>query len=180
MNEKETSVPGRITPLGAFLKALGIIIVILTMLIALVPFLLPRFGVQTANIVSGSMTPAIPVGSLVAVIPGTYEELEQGEIIMFELNGTTVTHRVVSNDASAREVVTKGDANDREDMLPVSYDQIEGIVKFHVPVLGNVLQFISGLTGKIVAIVILLVGAFLAFTGDRMRRRSNEDQQILR
>ena len=176
MNEKETSGSARITPLGAILKALGIIIIVLTMLICLVPLMLPLFGVQTANIITGSMTPAIPVGSLVAVTSGTYEKLEQGEIIMYELNGTTVTHRVVSNDVSAREVITKGDANDREDMLPVSYDPIEGIVRFHVPVLGSVLQFISKLSGKLVAFGVLAVGLLLTFTGDRMRRRSQEDE----
>ena len=176
MNENKTSGSARITPLGALFKVIGIIIIVLTMLICLVPLLLPVFGVQTANIVSGSMTPAIPVGSLVAVTPGTYEELEQGEIIMYELNGTTVTHRVVSNDVSAREVVTKGDANDRADMLPVSYDQIEGIVRFHVPVLGSVLQFISKLYGKLVALGVLAIGVIMVYAGDHMRRRTQKDE----
>ena len=89
-----------------------------------------------------------------------------------DLNGTTVTHRVVSNDPAERSVVTKGDANEREDMHPVSYSQITGIVRFHLPLLGKVLQFISGLTGKLCALGVLVVGALLVFVGSHMRRRA--------
>ena len=170
MSENTSPAPARISPFGAFLKTLGTIIIILILLICLVAFVPPLVGVRTANIVSGSMTPAIPVGSLVAATPGTCEELEQGDIIMFELDGTTVTHRVVSNDVEAREVVTKGDANDRPDMLPVSYIQIEGIVRIHVPLLGSALQFISDLTGKLCAIGVLVLGVVLVFVGGRLRR----------
>ena len=62
--------------------------------------------------------------------------------IMFDLNGTTVTHRVVSNDPSERSVVTKGDANDMEDISNTHYSDLVGVVKYHIPVLGDYLMVI--------------------------------------
>jgi len=164
--------PARITPFGVLLKTIGIVIIIAILLLSLAAFVPPLFHYQTANIISGSMAPEIPVDSYVLASEGNYEELQPGQIIMFDLNGTTVTHRVVSNDPAERSVVTKGDANEREDMHPVSYSQITGIVRFHMPLLGKVLHFISGLTGKLCALGVLVVGALLVFAGSHMRRRA--------
>ena len=164
--------PSGITPFGVLLKTVGIVIIIAILLWCLTAFVPPLFGFQTATIVSGSMEPEIPVDSYVLASKGSYEELQPGQIIMFDLDGTTVTHRVVSNDPSERSVVTKGDANEREDMHPVSYSQITGIVRFHMPLLGNVLHFMSGLPGKLCALGVLVIGALLAFTGSHMRRRA--------
>ena len=164
--------PTRITPFGVLLKTIGIVIIIAILLLSLAAFVPPLFHYQTANIISGSMAPEIPVDSYVLASEGNYEELEPGQIIMFDLNGTTVTHRVVSNDPAEWSVVTKGDANEREDMHPVSYSQITGIVRFHMPLLGKVLHFISGLTGKLCALGVLVVGALLVFAGSHMRRRA--------
>lgn len=64
-------------------------------------------------VLTGSMAPGIPVGTLVAVTP--VSSVHVGEVIMFSPPGASrpVLHRVVS--ASSAGVWTKGDANPAAD-----------------------------------------------------------------
>lgn len=153
--------------LGFILKFIGILVIVLVILVGLMSFLPRVLGYETANIVSGSMEPAIPVGSLVLAEKTEGETLENGDIIMFLSGTTAVTHRVISNDREEGTVRTKGDANEQEDMLPVLYDRILGKVILHVPVLGDILQFFTPWLGKVCALIVLATGAVLAWLGGR-------------
>lgn len=79
---------------------------------ALVPLVLGALvlagQLRVMPVLSGSMTPGLPVGTLVAVTPAT--SVDVGEVIMFVPPGAArpVLHRVVSVDGGVR---TKGDAN---------------------------------------------------------------------
>ena len=56
-------------------------------------------------------------------------ESKKGDVIAFYgslENGSIITHRVVSNNSVSGEFVTKGDANAKEDMEPVSYENFLG------------------------------------------------------
>ena len=158
-------------PFGILLKTFGILIIVLILLICMISFLPGMFGWKTANIISGSMQPEIPVGSLVLVAPCSSEELDAGDIIMYRSGGSDITHRVVSNDVQERTLITKGDANEREDLSPVFYDQVEGVIRLHLPAIGNLLQFIGNTTGKIYTLGILVLGVVLVFLGGTFRRR---------
>ena len=50
-----------------------------------------------------------------------------------------VTHRIVSVDREHGMAVTKGDANQVCDSVPLSLDAIEGKVRFHIPSIGYLL-----------------------------------------
>ena len=50
-----------------------------------------------------------------------------------------VTHRIVSVDREEKLVTTKGDANQVCDASPVSWENIEGKVRFHIPGIGYLL-----------------------------------------
>lgn len=120
----------------------GIILLIIVIII-FGGLMIPRlFGVKEYAVASGSMSPEIPVGSLVFVSRTTPETLEAGDIIAYLSDkGTSdipVVHRVTENDISKGEVHTKGDANPDEDLFPVSYAQIVGEVTFHIPVIGYI------------------------------------------
>ena len=83
---------------------------------ALVPLFLGVLVVlgqlRVMPVLTGSMAPGIPVGTLVAVTP--VSSVHVGEVIMFVPPGATrpVLHRVVSLDGG---VHTKGDANTAAD-----------------------------------------------------------------
>ena len=127
-------------PLAKVLYVIGIILLALVILAA-AGVMVPRlFGVQEYAVVTGSMEPAVPTGSLVFVSRTDASKLVPGDIIAYKSGSgseTPIVHRVVENDVEAKELITKGDANSSEDIFPVGYDQVVGKVIFHVPLIGS-------------------------------------------
>jgi signal peptidase I len=71
---------------------------------------------QLLTVVSGSMQPTLPLGSLVLVVPRDADAVKAGDVITFSPPGDntrTVTHRIVDVQGSgdALRVHTRGDAN---------------------------------------------------------------------
>lgn len=174
---------GKPAPLGRFFNFLGSLIMWAAILLCLV-LTAPRLaGIKTYVVISGSMEPAIPVGSMVyskAVDPKT---LQTGDVIVFYSSkvgpgdaGTKdvipITHRVVLNDTKAGEITTKGDANDQADISKVTYLNVEGKVIFHIPHLGYLAAPLSSTTGKIAIALIILAGYLLTEVGSSIRKRS--------
>lgn len=125
------------------------------------------FGIQMYNVVTGSMEPQIPVGSLIGV---RYEEpsmLEPEQVITFIHRDSIVTHRVVLNDVSNRELITKGDANAQEDMEPVPYKDVIGRMCFHIPIIGAIFAELSTLNGKIFLLALAAIGALMNMIGSK-------------
>lgn len=140
---------------------IGIIIAVLAVLAILL--LGPRvMGYQGFAVLSGSMEPGIPVGSIVfskEVDPAT---LEVGDVITYQLGSDTlVTHRITQIDEENQQVVTKGDANDSEDGSPVAYSQIAGRMDIHIPYLGYITIYIKTpvgigvICGVLIALILL-------------------------
>lgn len=105
----------------------------------------PLLGYQVKVVKSGSMEPAIPVSSIVVLAPS--ERYGVGDVITFGTESTgriPVTHRIVEVEGSGaeREFITKGDANEEADRVPVSPGAIIGSVRFSVPYLGYLIEFL--------------------------------------
>lgn len=148
---KKEAIPGLISNL------LLVVVIVLC-----IPVTVPRmFGYESYNIVSGSMEPEIPLGSLVYVKDIAPEEVAVSDVIAFTggVSDAVITHRVTVNDADQREFITKGDANDREDLAPVSYDRLVGKVEYHFAGLGRICALFASASGKmsLLALVILAV-----------------------
>jgi signal peptidase I len=89
------------------------------------------FVVQTP-----SMGTVAPVGTLVAVrAQATYHV---GDIVTYERNTRSYTHRIV--DITEQGFITKGDINGATDALPVQPNEIVGLVTFHAPYVGFLVQ----------------------------------------
>lgn len=117
--------------------------------------MIPRImGGQIYTVISGSMEPEIPVGSLVYVEGAHPENMEAGDVIAFyggrDANAI-ITHRVVENRVIMGEFITKGDANQTNDMNPVDYDNFIGKVEWSLPEVGVIAQILTGREGKIAA-----------------------------
>ncbi len=171
MNEKGTKkgsgAGGNI--ISAFCSVIGTVIVISIILLC-IPVTIPGFaGFGIYNVVSGSMEPALPVGSLVYTREQEPETLEEGDIIAYNGNGMTITHRVVRNDRELREIITKGDANPAEDFTPVRYGSVIGKVKLHIPFLGGFFDFFTSLKGKIYLMGILAAGFIMMIVGASLK-----------
>ena len=94
------------------------------------------------------MEPAIPVGSAIYLQTVAPETVTVGDVIAFYRGRGVVTHRVVENRTVSGEFITKGDANEENDMEPVPYSAVLGRMAGSVPVLGTVMAVCSGTMGK--------------------------------
>ena len=86
---------------------------------------------------SESMKPAINMGDVIFTGPvgGPIKgNLESGAVVTYRSGQALVTHRVVSVDGNG--IVTKGDAVEDADPLPVSMAQVKGVYLFKIPRLG--------------------------------------------
>lgn len=125
------------------------------MLIALIlvvsPFVIPKiFGYEPYGILSNSMEPDYPVGSVVYVKAQSPESIEKGDVITFKtsvVSDSVATHRVMINDTKKRSFVTKGDHNDDVDATAVAYERLLGKVVLCVPKLGHVYLWLVSMFG---------------------------------
>ncbi len=93
-------------------------------------------------ILSGSMEPAIPTGSI-CLISGADRRGVPGRIVAYDLQDHLVVHRISSGETDGQTFITKGDRNDTADPAPVAADQIRGRVVGVVPYLGYGVLFLS-------------------------------------
>ena len=133
---------------GAVLcRSLGTILLAALVLVCL-PLTVPRlFGYHIYSVVSGSMEPAIPTGSLVYIRETAPEDVEAEDVIAFYSSADSasiITHRVVENRVLMGEFITKGDANQTEDMNPVPYSNLIGKVVRSFPEIGAMAQILTG------------------------------------
>ena len=142
------------SPVPAICSVLGTAILIFVILLC-IPFTIPKImGGQIYTVISGSMEPAIPVGSLVYVEGIAPEDVQENDVIAFyggRDSNAIITHRVVENRIIMGEFITKGDANQTNDMNPVQYDNLLGRVEWSVPEVGVIAQILTGTEGKIAA-----------------------------
>ncbi len=166
---------------GKFLPALCNILgtlLLLSVIAVSVPLALPRFlGYEAYHVETGSMEPAIPAGSLIYVDPVSPNTLEPGDIVAFYSGETVVTHRVVENHYLANELITKGDANEKEDINPVAYDKVIGRVTIHFPVIGSFLSIYSLPATKLYLLCLAACGVMFNVLAGRMRVRQEQKFQ---
>ena len=103
-------------------------------------------GYRPVAVYTGSMKPALPVGSLAVDRPIAAEDVRVGDVITFSdpyVSGRLVTHRVVEilHTRAGRAYHTKGDANPSRDPWTIRLSGRVGRVTFAVPVAGYVLVY---------------------------------------
>jgi len=102
---------------------------------------------------TGSMEPAIPVGSVVVIKPVDPETLKIGDIICFTLTEpTSITHRI--KNITDEGFITKGDANEDPDQWIVKKENVIGKAILTVPFIGYLGYFVRTPIGFILLIVI--------------------------
>lgn len=139
---------------------------------------LAQQGLQFYGVTSGSMEPALPVGSLIKVGKYQIDELSQGDIITYTVPSPNsdqpniVTHRIaeVKKEESVKTVgegdqaveqqvvsyqfITKGDANNKTDDYVVKANDILGKYEGHLPYLGYISAYSQTSTGFILMVIV--------------------------
>ena len=151
----------------------GVVVIFAVLLIGV-----RMFGVQVYSVVSGSMEPEYPVGSLIYVKDINPSEIEVNDVITYVLpSETPSTHRVVRIDEENQLFYTKGDANETEDGAPVHFKNLIGTPVFKIPYLGYVAYYIQHPPGMYIAIAAGAVLLILVFLPDLFKKDKKKDEQ---
>ena len=161
--------------MAAVCSALGTAMLLILVALCL-PLTVPRAaGYEIYSVISGSMEPEIPVGSLVYIRGEEPENIKEDEIIAFygaKDSNAIITHRVVENRVVMGEFITKGDANKTNDMNPIPYDNFIGKAVLSIPVLGYAAQMLTSLEGKIAAGAVILAALALHLLASMLEKRN--------
>lgn len=118
------------------------IIFIVLIAVAGIMFVPRIMGYDGYTVISGSMEPNIPVGSLVYIKETSFENIEVGDVVTFKMGDNVVTHRVNMIDEDNQLIQTKGDANDSADGSMLTMDNILGKMAFSIPFIGFITTYV--------------------------------------
>lgn len=152
-------------------------LMIIACLAITVALIAPRLaGREAFAVMSGSMEPYYHVGSIVYVDKDiSPEEIQVGDPITFRKADTAVaTHRVIAIDEEARQFTTKGDANEVQDMAPVSFDNVIGKAGMSIPLLGYISLNITTKKGMIAAAAVVVVFILLQLIPEILKPEEKE------
>jgi len=138
-------------------------------------------GIQSFVVLTGSMTPNIPQGSV--IFTKKAQAYSEGDVIAFNSNGRNITHRIakVENLNGDTYFQTKGDANNVADSDLVSINNIVGRSQLHLPYIGKVILFlktIQGFMAMIVAPSLIFIGMELWAIKKEIERET--EKKVLR
>ncbi|MBU2009160.1 MAG: signal peptidase I, partial [Chloroflexi bacterium] len=113
--------------------------------------LAPRLtDLKFLTVIGGSMSPAIPLGAVIAVRPVDAAEIQVGDIIAYNSSDPArstlrVVHRVVAIETDANgslNFITRGDASGSEDIDVTSEANVIGRSWFSIPLLGYLWSYV--------------------------------------
>lgn len=119
------------------------------------------------SVQSGSMAPQISTGALVLSQKVDVKNLRVGDVVTYTDRNNpkkTITHRITElNSPTETKVTTKGDANLEHDK-PIMPQQILGVTKFHIPIVGYLIDFIRRPVGLVLIIYLPALYVIIAET----------------
>lgn len=140
-------------------------------LFGLAVFFLPKIGISVDIVMSGSMEPTLKTGGIVFTDTKRTEP-SVGDIVTFQNAKGKVSHRVVAK--QKQSYITKGDANNTEDVSLLEPEQIIGTVILTVPLLGYAAELLKEKTvGMLLLLMIFqeLVFLVIEWKGERIEKR---------
>ena len=165
-----------VTGRACALLVAGLVVVVLG-----ISVILPALGGGTAyTILTGSMKPSMPPGTVVVVRPTPVDEIRTGDVVTYQLESgqpTVATHRVIAVRTTLDgkvQLITQGDANNAPDPKPVLPVQVQGKRWYSVPFVGLPALAVDGDIRQVVvtgAVVLLLGYAAMSFGGAVRDRR---------
>ncbi|WP_104192483.1 signal peptidase I [Cryobacterium sp. Y82] len=131
--------------------ALSAVLLLLVVGLGVVLVVIPRAtGATPLTVLTSSMEPGLPPGTLVIVRPVAAEALRLGDVVTYQMesgDARVVTHRIisiVSSSDGSRSFIVQGDNNSAPDDDPVLAEQIQGRLWYAVPYVGYVNNVVNG------------------------------------
>lgn len=174
--------PQRTGPLWWAFQIITWLLLLVLVTILLATIVVPKVaGAQPYTVLTSSMKPDYPPGTLIVVRKVDASSLEIGDVVTYQIRSgdpAVITHRIVRfnfDQQGNRLITTQGDAVAVPDAEPVKPAQIRGELWYSIPYLGYLNNWISGSTRLIVVYAIagaLLLYALVQFVGSIRDRRS--------
>ena len=146
-------------------------VILFLALIAAAVVILTVCGIRPYVVLTGSMAPQIPVGSVCLVNQrcGT-EGIQSGDVITFcDHGGAVVTHRAVRIQDGC--IYTMGDANQVEDETAVTAENFIGKCVLSIPKIGFIVRFIRSPLGNVTAAAFITLLILADRILDRLKPR---------
>lgn len=117
-------------------------------------------GYRSYAVLSGSMEPEFYPGDMVITKHKNKTDIQVNDIVTYRDNdGIIITHRIMEK--TPEGYITKGDNNNVEDANILTEDNIIGEVKFSIPKVGYVSDFLS--KPMVIAAEMILLAIFTFF-----------------
>jgi len=139
------------------------------------------FGIKPFIVLTGSMEPEINSGDLIISKTVDPNALGVGNIISFKEGNAVVTHRIaeITDENGEPAFVTKGDANNARDTIPVTYSEVEGNYLLRIPKLGHLALFLQTPLGMIALIGLPVLGIVI-YEFSRVKREKEKENRELK
>jgi signal peptidase len=153
-------------------------------------------GATPLTVLTSSMEPGLPPGTLIVVKPIETIDIAMGDVITYQIESGkpgVITHRVtgITNSSDGDRTFTlKGDNNDVADELQVLPVQVVGTLWYSVPWIGNVSNFVNGDVKSwlvpVIAVALFIYAGFMIMSGvassvrKRKRVRARADRAAKR
>ena len=127
--------------------ALLVAVVVLALILIVVPKVA---GATPLTVLTQSMEPLYPPGTLIYVLPVKTSEIRLGDVITYQIESgkpAVISHRVIAINSPAngkRSFILKGDNNSDPDQAAVLPVQVRGRLWYSVPLLGWVNSAVGG------------------------------------
>ena len=115
------------------------------------------------------MVPTFEKNDVVVVKRCAPEELQVGDIITFNHDDRTISHRIIriAKDVGNISFITKGDNNEVADVDPVKGTDVYGKVAFKIKKIGNIVSYIQNVRGLINIVIFAIIVFVLISLNDK-------------
>jgi signal peptidase len=152
--------------------ALLLLVVALAVLLIVVPKVA---GGIPLTVLTSSMEPRLPPGTLIVVRPVNPDDLRIGDVATYQIRSGkpgVITHRIIaiaSSSDGSRSFTFKGDNNSEPDNEPVIEAQIQGRLWYSVPYVGYVNNGVNGANRAwiipVAAVLLLCYSGYMIASG---------------
>jgi signal peptidase len=171
-----------VSALGKGLSFLGLVVASLAAIVLIaIPMLT---GSAQYSVLTSSMKPTYPPGTLLVVKPVDFAALAPGDVVTYQITSgesAVITHRVISSGVDqqgARVLFTQGDNNSVADPEPVQEVQVRGKLFYAVPFAGFAANWLGnqdrGLLTQAAAFGLIGYGVFSVLRGATARARARK------
>ncbi|MBC7591713.1 MAG: signal peptidase I [Salinibacterium sp.] len=143
---------------------------VMVLAIAVLVIVLPAFvGGSALTVLTSSMSPKFPPGTLIIIKPTAIDEIRVGDVLTYQITSgqpAVISHRVITRSVTLEgetTFITKGDNNDLADPDPIMEVQVEGTLWYAIPGLGYINNLVNGDTRPWVTPIV--AGLLFAYAG---------------